>query len=422
MKSINSVKPEMAFSPDNPTGGNGAKVKQKVKVLPPYMCDKKDAYESDFVSDYPRELQPVLIDTLSNSVLANSNEHDFTDELKKAFVDYKVNLNFEQYHRGASFSRYEFSLPSGEKLKQILALRADLSLLLGRNVTIDHSVGKTIAVDVANEKADIISIKDALTHPSFKEQEGNLIALVGATVTRTPVFFDLSKQPHLLIGGCSGSGKSIYAHSLISSICARYSPSYVRFALVDFKSVEFGRYSQSPYLLNPQIIDSIKHAQMLLLNLKAEMNRRYSCLRATNTVNISSYNALVDEPQQQLPYIVLMLEEFADAYKDEVIMDNLFELVRKGRAAGIHVVLSTQRPSVDVLNGSLKANFPSRIAFKTASQIDSRVLLDKSGAELLFGNGDMLATLNADPYSNRLQGYYTTVNDSVNIAVDRKPL
>jgi S-DNA-T family DNA segregation ATPase FtsK/SpoIIIE len=269
-----------------------------------------------------------------------------------------------------------------------------------------HAVG----IEVPNKRRALVSFREMLQSDAFQEAEMEIPVILGKDITGETQIVNLTQTPHLLIAGATGSGKSVCVNSIICSILYTRSPNEVRMVLIDPKIVELKLYNDIPHLLTP-VITEARRAFQALQYLLYEMERRYSLLDALGVRDIQSYNRKIKKKRlatQHLPYIVVVVDEFADlmATSGKELESTLARLAAMSRAVGIHLVLATQRPSIDVITGLIKANIPSRIAFMVAGKFDSRIIIDSVGAEKLLGQGDMLFTSAWDPHPIRIQGAY----------------
>ena len=272
----------------------------------------------------------------------------------------------------------------------------------------------------------MVTLGDIIKSKLYKEQKGTLKVALGKDVLGTPVMIDLKNQPHLLIAGATGAGKSVCVNSIITSIVYNYDPNYVRFILVDPKMVELQLYNGTPHLLTPVITEP--HLTPAVLKWAIfEMERRYRLLAAMNTRDILSYNDKISKEKkvgEKIPFIIIIIDELADlmmvASKD--IEGYITRIAQKARAVGIHLVLATQRPSVDVITGIIKANFPARIAFQVAQKTDSRTIIDQNGAEKLLGKGDMLYQSPMSSYPVRIQGAFISEDEVMAVVTHLRTL
>ena len=325
--------------------------------------------------------------------------------------------------RGPSVTRFELSIPRGIKLSRITALSDDIALSLGAaNVRIAPIPDKVaVGIEVPNKTVNTVYIRECIASPAFTNARSRLSFAVGKDITGKPVIGDIAKMPHMLIAGTTGSGKSVCINSMLISILYKSTPEEVRLIMVDPKMVELGNYNGIPHLLIPVVTDP-KKASGALNWAVGEMERRYKLFADHQVRNLSGYNDLMraekakaeqqedgmPEQYQVLPQIVIVIDELADlmmvAAKE--VETSICRIAQKARAAGMHLVVATQRPSADVITGIMKANIPSRIAFAVASQIESRIILDTTGAEKLIGKGDMLYGPLGEGKPTRVQGCF----------------
>ncbi|MBM4129294.1 MAG: DNA translocase FtsK, partial [Nitrospira sp.] len=306
--------------------------------------------------------------------------------------DFDVEGKITQVHPGPVVTMFEFEPAPGVKITKVVSLSDDLALALkAESVRIAPIAGKaTLGIEVPNKQRETISLREILSSESFKKSGSKLTLGLGKSIFGSPVIADLLKMPHLLVAGATGSGKSISISTMIMSILYKATPSEVKLLMIDPKLLELSAYEDIPHLISP-VITNPKEAEEALKKMVVEMERRYRLLAEKAARNIESFNLQVLE-DEGLPYIVIIIDELADlmfAAANEV-EDSIARLAQMGRAAGIHLILGTQRPSVDVITGIIKANFPARISFQVSSKVDSRIILDSHGAEHLIGKGDML--------------------------------
>ena len=349
---------------------------------------------------------------------ANKNAARLTNVLKQ----FGVNATIENAFIGPTITKYELKLEIGTRVNKILQLQDDIKLALATaDIRIEAPIpGKPyVGIEVPNQSAAMVGFKDVLKSllSNSKYQHNPLVVALGKDVSGKPVFAQLDKMPHLLIAGATGSGKSVCVNTIISSILMRAKPDEVKLILVDPKKVELSIYNGIPHLLAPVVTDP-KKAASVLREVVAEMERRYDLFASVNARNIQGYNEFAktynedhtDEPKEILPYHVIILDEVADlmmvASKD--VEDCIMRISQMARAAGIHLIVATQRPSTDIITGVIKANIPSRIAFAVSSSIDSRTILDTSGAEKLLGKGDMLFSPMGSSSPMRVQGCFVS--------------
>ena len=328
-------------------------------------------------------------------------------KLEEALQSFKVIAKVVNATQGPTVTRYELEPEPGTKVASILKLSDDLKRSLSAvDVRIEAPIpGKsTVGIEVPNDEPSSVYLRDVLESDDFKNARGGIPVGLGKDIAGKPVITDLSKMPHLLIAGSTGSGKSVCVNTLISSILFSRKPSDVKLILVDPKIVELSVYDGVPHLMAPVVTD-MKKAASVLRWLTREMDNRYKMLSLTGHRKISSYNEAF--PDKALPYILIIIDEMADLMMTEPeVEDDISRLAAKARAAGIHLVLATQRPSVDVITGVIKSNVPSRISFAVAQANDSRIILDTGGAENLLGKGDMLFSPIGSSKPIRIQGAF----------------
>ncbi len=322
---------------------------------------------------------------------------------------------------GAAVTKYEIEIPQGVSVKSVLKYESDLALNLASNgdIRIEAPIPgkKAIGIEVPNDKIYTVALKDLLNTPNFKESQNALEIPVGNDVEGKPIMCNLARMPHLLVAGTTGSGKSVFLSSLILSLIFRNSPQELKLILIDPKRVEFSMFGGLGHMHNGKVLTENQEALEALEYAAEEMERRYVLLQSSYTKNIEEYNSKQSDSAKKLPYIVVVVDEFADfrAFNKKQVEEVVSKLACKSRAAGIYMVVATQRPSVDVLSGSIKNNFPSRISFALPSANDSKTVLDRAGAEMLLGKGDMLyyPTYFTDPI--RVQGAYVTTDEILNV-------
>jgi S-DNA-T family DNA segregation ATPase FtsK/SpoIIIE len=313
--------------------------------------------------------------------------------LKKKLHDFGVDGHIVQASPGPVITSYEFEPASGVKVSQVVNLADDLALAM--KVAAVRIIGPipgrgTVAVEVPNPETTTVYLREILVSQEFVTTKGRLPLALGKDTTGNSVIADLAAMPHLLIAGSTGSGKSVGLNTMICSLLYKATPADVRFLLIDPKRLELGVYEKIPHLLAPVVTDA-KEASARLKWIVGKMDTRYKQLQAKAVRNIEGYNKEVP-PEERLPYWVVVVDELADLMMVSAgeVQNSLIRLAQIARAVGIHLIIATQRPSVDVVTGLIKANFPTRIAFQVASKVDSRTVLDANGAEQLLGRGDMI--------------------------------
>jgi len=317
---------------------------------------------------------------------------EYSTLIERKLEDFDVKGRVTQVHPGPVVTMYEFEPAPGVKINRVVSLADDLALALkARSVRASPIAGRaTIGIEVPNSQRETVSLREILSSESFKKSTSKLTLGLGKDIYGKPVTADLVKMPHLLVAGATGSGKSVSINSMVVSILYKATPSEVKMLMIDPKLLELSAYNEVPHLISPVIINP-KEAAEALKKMVVEMERRYRFLAERAARNIERYNSQVGD-EEHMPYIVVIIDELADlmfAMASEV-EDSIARLAQMGRAAGIHLILATQRPSVDVITGIIKANFSARIAFQVSSKVDSRTILDFHGAEQLLGKGDML--------------------------------
>jgi S-DNA-T family DNA segregation ATPase FtsK/SpoIIIE len=313
--------------------------------------------------------------------------------LKRKLQDFDVDGHIVQVSPGPVITAYEFEPAAGVKVSQVVNLTDDLALAMkAASVRIVGPIpGRgTVAIEVPNPETATVYLREILVSPEFVESKGRLPLALGKDTTGNPVVADLAAMPHLLIAGSTGSGKSVGLNSMICSLLYKATPADVRFLLIDPKRLELGVYESIPHLLAPVVTDA-REAAMRLKWIVGKMDDRYKLLQAKAVRNIEGYNR-ESAPEERLPYWVVVVDELADLMMVSAgeVQNSLVRLAQIARAVGIHLIVATQRPSVDVVTGLIKANFPTRVAYQVASKVDSRTVLDANGAEQLLGRGDMI--------------------------------
>ncbi|PYN41370.1 MAG: cell division protein FtsK [Candidatus Rokuibacteriota bacterium] len=342
------------------------------------------------------QLPPVgLLKVPPASELKRTREElqDNAETIRRKLQDFEVEGRIVQVSPGPIITSYEFEPAAGVKISQVVNLGDDLALALkSASVRIVGPIpGRgTVAIEVPNSEAATVYLREIFVSAEFAESKGKLPLALGKDVTGTPIVSDLTSMPHLLVAGATGSGKSVGLNSMICSILYKATPADVRFLLIDPKRLELSVYEGIPHLLAPVVTDA-KEAAARLRWIVGKMDERYRTLQIKQVRNIEGYNKAVD-PEERLPYWVVVVDELADLMMVSAgeVQTSLVRLAQIARAVGIHLIIATQRPSVDVVTGLIKANFPTRIAFQVASKVDSRTVLDGNGAEQLLGRGDMI--------------------------------
>lgn len=356
------------------------------------------------------EFPPIDLLEQSTSKATSGNITKNVEIIQKTLKDFGMGVTMGDVNIGPTVTQYTLKPDAAVKLNQITARSNDLALSLAAHpIRIEAPIpGKAaVGIEVPNKVPAVVTIREVLESEIFKKSKSNLSAALGRDVAGNPFVVDIKNMPHLLIAGATGSGKSVCINAMILSLLYQNSPQDMRLILVDPKRVEFTSYNGIPHLLAPVIHDVDKTISALKWTV-AEMDRRFRLFQETNRRNIEAYNA--DPPNGRLPYIVIFIDELADlmAQAANEVEGAIVRLAQMARAVGIHLVVATQRPSVDVITGLIKANITNRIAFAVASQVDSRTILDLAGAERLLGRGDLLYIGSDLGKPKRIQGVLVT--------------
>ena len=327
--------------------------------------------------------------------------------IEKILLDFGIDGKITKINNGPVVSLYEFEPAPGVKVAKIINLSDDLARnTSSTSARVSIIPGKnTVGIEIPNDSRESVYLKEILTNEKFHRKEIKLPIAIGKSISGVPIIGDLTSMPHLLIAGTTGSGKSVCINTIIVSLLYRLSPDLCKFILIDPKMLELSAYEGIPHLLSPVITDSKKAAAALGWTVR-EMNSRYKLMSKDGVRNIDGYNA---KHKLKMPYIVVVVDEMSDLMlvAGKEIENYIQKLSQMARAAGIHIIMATQRPSVDVITGTIKANFPTRISFRVSSKIDSRTILGEQGAEQLLGNGDMLFMSSANRIV-RIHGPYVS--------------
>ncbi len=372
---------------------------------------------SDGDYDYP------TLDLLAPPVLPSrrkADSHAGSELLREALKTFDIGIDGDiQCFPGPVITRYEFRPAPGVKVHQVINLADDLALALSasRVRVVAPIPGKAaVGIEIPNPDPEMVSLSALLSDPAFVDSHQRLPLALGRTIDGSPFVADLAGMPHLLIAGATGSGKSVCINVIITSLLFRHNPRDVRLLFIDPKMLELSMYKGIPHLERP-VVTNPRAAERLLNDAVREMDDRYKALAEAGVRNIADYNNKVDE-DKRLPYIVIIVDELADlmlsqsATRIEMMITRLAQMAR---AVGIHLILATQRPSVDVITGLIKANFSCRIAFQVATKVDSRTILDANGAEKLLGRGDMLYLSPGRPEPERVHGAFVSSDESTNL-------
>ena len=381
------------------------------------------AVAPDDLDEEPVEIETPYVFPPMDMLTANphTEQIDFTKELQEnakilmeTLRSFKVSIREITYSRGPTITRYELKPEAGTRVRAIANLVDDIALNLATSgVRIEAPIPNkpAVGIEVPNRERATVYLRDLIESAKFTDAKSRLTASLGMDVGGNPIYFDIAKMPHLLIAGATGMGKSVCINSIIVSLLYKAKPDEVKLILIDPKKVEFNIYKDIPHLYAP-IVSDPKKAAGALASAVAEMERRFELIEEVGVRDIATYNSVTenDPTKEFMPQMVIIIDELADLMMtapDEVEA-SICRLAQKARAAGIHIVIGTQRPSVDVITGLIKANIPSRIACTVASQIDSRTILDMAGAEKLIGRGDMLFAPVGSSKPMRVQGAFVS--------------
>lgn len=374
-----------------------------IPTSPAITPDEPDSLESPGSIVKPPTEKPYILPplTLLQKPSGSGKSGDSADsiesrrKLEATLESFGVRAKVLDVVRGPAVTRYEVQPATGVKVSRIVGLTDDIALALAaKDIRMEAPIpGKSaIGIEVPNTEVSVVTMREVMETPSFQNASSKLSIAFGRDISGQPIVGNLAKMPHLLVAGATGSGKSVCINGIISSILFKARPDEVKLLMIDPKMVELNMYNGIPHLLAPVVTDP-RRASLALKKIVVEMEKRYELFSKSGTRNIEGYNTLMaDNPSAVLPYIVVIVDELADlmmvAAND--VEDSICRLAQMARASGIHLIIATQRPSVDVITGLIKANIPSRIAFGVSSQVDSRTILDSVGAEKLLGRGDML--------------------------------
>ncbi|MEO5358846.1 MAG: DNA translocase FtsK 4TM domain-containing protein [Nitrospirota bacterium] len=393
-------------------------VRQAPSAIPsiPAIPAIQAPYEADMYALPGTELLSVA--QVQNREISKDELQRAATILREKLSDFGVEGKISQAHPGPVITMYEFEPAPGVKISKVVALSDDLGRAMGGiKVRVSLIPGKTpIGIEVPNEHRNIVSLKEIIASDKFTKKASLLTLSLGKDIYGNPIVEDLARMPHLLVAGTTGSGKSVAVNSMVMSILYKAKPTEVRMLMIDPKLLELSIYEGIPHLVS-NVITNPKEASDALKKMLLEMERRYRLIAEHGARNIDMFNASVPEAEK-LPYIVIIIDELADlmftAAKN--VEDSIVRLAQMARAAGMHLIVATQRPSVDVITGIIKANFPSRIAFMVSSKVDSRTILDTHGAEKLLGRGDMLV-LSPGAKIQRVHGAFVT-EEEIKAVVD----
>lgn len=403
------------------------KTKEKEVIEPVHEEDLSDIEISGAGYMFP----PISLLKKPQNKNSHENQADVKENvgiLEQVFADFGVEGKVVAINIGPAVTQYEMEIKAGTKVSKILSLNREVALALGaRDVRIQAPIPgkKTVGVELPNKVTSIVTVREILEAVPKSKDDSKLLAVLGRDILGNPIYFEINKTPHLLVAGTTGSGKSICINSIIISLIMRTRPEEVKLVLVDPKKVELSVYNGEPHLLVPVVTEPRK-ANIALKKIIVEMERRYDLFSDNGVKNIAGYNTLVEKKNEtlleeqklrKLPYIVVIIDELSDlmlvAAKE--VEDSITRITQMARAAGIHLIVATQRPSTDVITGLIKANIPSRISFAVSNSIDSRTILDMVGAEKLLGKGDMLFLPLGENTPLRVQGTYISEDEISNV-------
>lgn len=414
-----------------------AERKEKLMARHPVVESLKEKLESSIVLK-PGDLPPTSLLNppvpLEEKPFSQIRFDELSQLVEQRLLDFGVEVKVTAVHPGPVITRFELELAPGIKVSKITGLAKDIarSLSVASVRVVEVIPGKSvIGLEIANENRELVSLREILESPQYAQQRSPVSLALGKDISGLPIIVDLAKMPHLLVAGTTGSGKSVSLNAMLLSMLYKATPAELRFILIDPKMLELSIYEGIPHLLTPVITD-MKDASNALRWCVVEMDKRYRLMASLGVRNLAGYNLKILEAQKQgkpipppdwlmakdgesavletLPLIVVVADELADMMMvvGKKVEELVVRLAQKARAAGIHLILATQRPSVDVITGLIKANVPTRIAFQVSSRIDSRTILDQQGAEQLLGHGDMLYLPAGAGIPNRVHGVYVS--------------
>ena len=377
------------------------------------IVDNEDYYRLPRFSEIFDPLKPKKN---NNTSFTQSNK----EILERVLKDFGIAAKVVEIHIGPAVTEYELTVTPATKVSRILNIDKEIALALAaKDVIIQAPIpGKsTIGIEIPNPTISSVTLREVLESPQNLKSDAKICSALGKDIMGTPKVFDLTKMPHLLVAGSTGSGKSVCINGIIASILMRYKPNEVKLVLVDPKKVELTNYNGIPHLLCPVVSDP-KKASLTLQKVVTEMDNRFQIFSDKEVKNITGYNDMIEKynkkhpesPQNKMPYIVVIIDELADLMlvASKEVEDSITRITQLGRAAGILLIVATECPSTDVITGVVKANIPSRISFAVSSSIDSRTILDMTGAEKLLGKGDMLFKPMGENTPIRIQGAYVS--------------
>jgi S-DNA-T family DNA segregation ATPase FtsK/SpoIIIE len=408
-----------AVQPPRASAGAGAEMRDRRRPRRPAQGEPEAQARLDLVTDYRLPPQSVLGEVGSARGRARVDPAETARALEQTLESFGVRARVVHWEVGPVVTRFEVQPEPGVKVQKITSLTNDIALnLAAQSVRIEAPIpGKSaVGIELPNQKASLVHLREILGSEAFQRAQGPLVVAVGKDIAGHPIAADLTDMPHLLIAGATGSGKSVMLNAMIASLLFRCTPRQVRLVMIDPKRVELTDYNDIPHLLVP-VVTNPRQAASVLKDMLRVMEQRFERFAEVGVRNIQAYNQLADvEPMY---YIVIIIDELADLMMvaPADFEDIICRLAQMTRATGIHLVVATQRPSVDVITGLIKANIPSRLAFAVSSQVDSRTILDTTGAEKLLGRGDMLFLPLGASRAVRAQGAYVA-DDEIRAVVE----
>ena len=408
-----------SFTDEEIEYGKEKKVFMETKEEKP-VIEEKDKIKTESKYDFPYKIPPIELLEPDRGAPSSGDTRMNSAIIQKTLENFDISTEMSEINIGPTVTQYTFKPAEGIKLSKITSLSNDLSLALAAHpIRIEAPIpGRSlVGIEIPNRIRAEIRMRNLISSPIFQNSSAKLPLVLGKDVSGAYQFANLEKMPHLLVAGATGTGKTIFLNVLVLSLLYKNTPESLRLILIDPKRVEFSNYSEIPHLLAPIIFDVNKTCNALKW-LTGEMERRLNVMSEVKVRDIISYNEKItrnnekkdSEKTEMMPYIVLIIDELADlmAAKGREVEAGIVRLAQMARAAGIHLVLATQRPSVEVITGLIKANITSRITFQVASQVDSRTILDTSGAEKLLGAGDLLFISGEISKPRRIQGPYVS--------------
>ena len=337
-----------------------------------------------------------------------------TNRLNETFGEFNVGARVFNHTEGPTVTRFEIALEKGVKVNKITTLTDNIKMALeAKEIRIEAPIPgkKTVGIEVPNEQAQTVHFSNIVKRSMFKNASMPLTVALGLDIDGNPIYAPIKSMPHGLIAGATGSGKSVCINTVLMSLLLKYKPSELRLMLIDPKMVELSAYDEIPHLITPVITDA-KAATAALNWVVEEMERRFQTFKEASARDVNAYNQKTENESEKLPYIVIIVDELADLMMvaSQNVEESIMRITQKARACGIHLIVATQRPSTDVIKGTIKSNIPTRIAFSVSSHVDSQTIIDSPGAETLLGRGDMLYVPSGQS-KQRLQGAFVTDED-----------